>query len=79
MCAGIIVFLLLRAFFLSLHCRQRTELEDLRRQLEENNSLAGRALREELDKTREEQQRRHQVMSVTSVCLCQRSLYSLHT
>ncbi len=49
-----------------LSCRQRAELEDLRRQLEENNSLAGRALREELDKTREEQERRHQVMSVNS-------------
>ncbi|XP_042253610.1 centrosomal protein of 131 kDa isoform X2 [Thunnus maccoyii] len=44
-----------------LAARQRTELEDLRRQLEENSSLAGRALREELDKTREEQERRHQV------------------
>nr|XP_019966288.1 PREDICTED: centrosomal protein of 131 kDa isoform X1 [Paralichthys olivaceus] len=44
-----------------LAARQRVELEDLRRQLEENNSLAGRALREELDKTREEQERRHQV------------------
>lgn len=32
--------------------------------MEENNSLAGRALREELDKTREEQERRHQVMGV---------------
>lgn len=41
--------------------RQRAELEDLRRQLEENSSLAGRALKEELDKTREEQERRHQV------------------
>uniref|UniRef100_A0A3Q3EVK3 Centrosomal protein 131 n=1 Tax=Labrus bergylta TaxID=56723 RepID=A0A3Q3EVK3_9LABR len=44
-----------------LAARQRTELEDLRKQLEENSSLAGRALREELDKTREEQERRHQV------------------
>ncbi|XP_008302915.1 5-azacytidine-induced protein 1-like [Stegastes partitus] len=44
-----------------LAARQRGELEDLRRQLEENSSLAGRALREELDKTREEQERRHQV------------------
>ncbi|XP_031698508.1 centrosomal protein of 131 kDa isoform X2 [Anarrhichthys ocellatus] len=44
-----------------LAARQRSELEDLRRQLEENSSLAGRALREELDKTREEQERRHQV------------------
>lgn len=55
-CGGI----LLRA---PLSYRQRAELEDLRRQLEENSSLAGRALREELDKTREEQERRHQVMS----------------
>lgn len=46
-----------------LSCRQRAELEDLRRQLEENSSLAGRALREELDKTREEQEKRHQVTS----------------
>uniref|UniRef100_A0A8C9ZRG0 Centrosomal protein 131 n=1 Tax=Sander lucioperca TaxID=283035 RepID=A0A8C9ZRG0_SANLU len=44
-----------------LAARQRAELEDLRRQLEDNSSLAGRALREELDKTREEQERRHQV------------------
>lgn len=44
-----------------LSSRQRAELEDLRRQLEENSSLAGRALRVELDKTREEQERRHQV------------------
>lgn len=44
-----------------LAARQRAELEDLRRQLEENSCLAGRALREELDKTREEQERRHQV------------------
>ncbi|KAK5851294.1 hypothetical protein PBY51_002097 [Eleginops maclovinus] len=44
-----------------LAARHRSELEELRRQLEENNSLAGRALREELDKTREEQERRHQL------------------
>ncbi|XP_070846317.1 centrosomal protein of 131 kDa isoform X2 [Chaetodon trifascialis] len=44
-----------------LAARQRAELEDLRRQLEENSSLAGRALRDELDKSREEQERRHQV------------------
>lgn len=49
---------------LCLSGRQRAELEDLRRQLEENSSLAGRALREELDKTREEQERRHQVTSI---------------
>lgn len=46
--------------------RQRAELEDLRRQLEENSSLAGRALKEELDKTREEQERRHQVRTVNT-------------
>uniref|UniRef100_A0A3B3CPS8 Centrosomal protein 131 n=1 Tax=Oryzias melastigma TaxID=30732 RepID=A0A3B3CPS8_ORYME len=44
-----------------LAARQRTELEDLRRQLEENSSLAERALREELDKTKGEQERRHQM------------------
>ncbi|XP_034563406.1 centrosomal protein of 131 kDa isoform X2 [Notolabrus celidotus] len=44
-----------------LAARQRAELEDLRRQLEENSSLAGRALRDELDKSREEQERRHQL------------------
>uniref|UniRef100_H3D2U6 Centrosomal protein 131 n=1 Tax=Tetraodon nigroviridis TaxID=99883 RepID=H3D2U6_TETNG len=43
-----------------LASRQRLELEDLRRQLEDNSALAGRALREELDKAREEQERRHQ-------------------
>lgn len=36
-------------------------MEDLRQQMEDNSSLAGRALREELDKAREEQERRHQV------------------
>lgn len=50
--------------------RQRAELDDLRRQLEENSSLAGRALREELDKTREEQERRHQVRSSDSAETC---------
>ncbi|CAB1433966.1 unnamed protein product, partial [Pleuronectes platessa] len=44
-----------------LSARQRVELEDLKRQLEENSSLAARVLREELDKTRQEQERRHQV------------------
>ncbi|XP_043958775.1 centrosomal protein of 131 kDa isoform X2 [Gambusia affinis] len=44
-----------------LAARQRGELEELRRQLEENSSLAGRALREEMEKSREEQERRHQV------------------
>lgn len=41
--------------------RQRTEQEDLRQQLEDNSSLAERALREEMDKSHEEQKRRHQV------------------
>ncbi|CAL8304469.1 unnamed protein product [Lota lota] len=44
-----------------LAARQRAELEDLRRQLEDNSSLAGHALREELDQSRAEQERRHQV------------------
>ncbi|XP_051771569.1 centrosomal protein of 131 kDa isoform X2 [Ctenopharyngodon idella] len=44
-----------------LAARQHAELEDLRKQLEENSSLAGRALREELEKNRDEQERRHQV------------------
>ncbi|KAM9424452.1 centrosomal protein of 131 kDa [Pholidichthys leucotaenia] len=41
--------------------RQRGELVELRRQLEENSSIAGRALREELERGREEQERRHQM------------------
>lgn len=61
-CRDIIV--VLEGSSLCLSYRQRAELEDLRRQLEENSSLAGRALRDELDKTREEQERRHQVMSL---------------
>ncbi|XP_057682810.1 centrosomal protein of 131 kDa isoform X2 [Corythoichthys intestinalis] len=40
--------------------RQRSEMEELRRRMEENSCLAGRVFREELDKTREEQERRHQ-------------------
>ncbi|MFT7802485.1 centrosomal protein of 131 kDa isoform X2, partial [Arapaima gigas] len=43
-----------------LAARQRAELDDLRRRLEDNCSVAGRALREELEKNREEQERRHQ-------------------
>lgn len=46
---------------LRLHYRQRFELEELRRQMEDNSALAGRALKEELEKAREEQERRHQV------------------
>lgn len=45
----------------SLRNRQRFELEELRRQLEDNSALAGRTLKEELEKAREEQERRHQV------------------
>lgn len=40
--------------------RQRAELEDLRRQLEENSSLVTKALKEEYEKGKEEQDRRHQ-------------------
>ncbi|XP_069511265.1 centrosomal protein of 131 kDa isoform X2 [Ambystoma mexicanum] len=39
--------------------RQRAELDDLRRQLEENCSLSTKALREEFEKSKEEQERRH--------------------
>ncbi|XP_013926893.1 PREDICTED: centrosomal protein of 131 kDa [Thamnophis sirtalis] len=41
--------------------RQRAELEDLRRQLEENNSIVTKALKQEYEKGKEEQERRHQV------------------
>ncbi|KFW79234.1 5-azacytidine-induced protein 1, partial [Manacus vitellinus] len=41
-------------------CRQRAEVEELRRQLEANSSALSRALREESAKDREEQERRHQ-------------------
>ncbi|XP_042308224.1 centrosomal protein of 131 kDa isoform X5 [Sceloporus undulatus] len=40
--------------------RQRAELEDLRRQLEENSSVVTKALKEEYEKGKEEQERRHQ-------------------
>ncbi|XP_061160346.1 centrosomal protein of 131 kDa isoform X2 [Syngnathus typhle] len=40
--------------------RQRSEMEELRQRMEENSSVAGRVFREELDKSREEQERRHQ-------------------
>ncbi|XP_054625101.1 centrosomal protein of 131 kDa isoform X2 [Dunckerocampus dactyliophorus] len=43
-----------------LAARQHWEMDELRRQMEENASAAGRLLKEELDKTREEQERRHQ-------------------
>ncbi|XP_060796222.1 centrosomal protein of 131 kDa isoform X1 [Neoarius graeffei] len=41
--------------------RQHAELEVLKTQLENSSSLANRTLREELEKSREEQERRHQV------------------
>lgn len=59
-------------------CRQRSELDELRRQLEENSSVAGRTLREELDKTREEQERRHQVRIVMAN-LTDVAMMSIHT
>ncbi|XP_074870340.1 centrosomal protein of 131 kDa [Carettochelys insculpta] len=40
--------------------RQRAELEELRRQLEENSSVVTKALKEEYEKGKEEQERRHQ-------------------
>uniref|UniRef100_A0A8C3T4Y9 Centrosomal protein 131 n=1 Tax=Chelydra serpentina TaxID=8475 RepID=A0A8C3T4Y9_CHESE len=40
--------------------RQRAELEELRRQLEENGSIVSKALKEEYEKGKEEQERRHQ-------------------
>ncbi|XP_034645794.1 centrosomal protein of 131 kDa isoform X1 [Trachemys scripta elegans] len=40
--------------------RQRVELEELRRQLEENGSIVTKALKEEYEKGKEEQERRHQ-------------------
>ncbi|KAK3529115.1 hypothetical protein QTP70_016547 [Hemibagrus guttatus] len=41
--------------------RQHAELEELKTQLENNSCLANRTLREEMEKSREEQERRHQV------------------
>ncbi|XP_067403355.1 centrosomal protein of 131 kDa isoform X4 [Emydura macquarii macquarii] len=41
--------------------RQRAELEELRRQLEENSSVVTKALKEEYEKGQEEQERRHQM------------------
>lgn len=41
--------------------RQRAELDELRKQLEDNCALATRVLREEYEKSKEEQDRRHQV------------------
>ncbi|XP_074116489.1 centrosomal protein of 131 kDa isoform X4 [Sminthopsis crassicaudata] len=41
--------------------RQRAELEQLKQQLEENSCVVTKALREEYEKGREEQERRHQL------------------
>ncbi|KAM3923912.1 centrosomal protein of 131 kDa isoform 2-T2 [Leptodactylus fuscus] len=41
--------------------RQRAELDELRKQLEENCALATRVLKEEYEKSKEEQERRHQI------------------
>ncbi|KAK6478216.1 centrosomal protein of 131 kDa-like isoform X1 [Huso huso] len=43
-----------------LAARQRAELDELRKHLEDNSLVTGRALREEFERTREEQERRHQ-------------------
>ncbi|XP_075436171.1 centrosomal protein of 131 kDa isoform X3 [Ascaphus truei] len=40
--------------------RQRSEVDDLRRQLEESSFLATKAMKEEYEKSRAEQERRHQ-------------------
>ncbi|XP_043570917.1 centrosomal protein of 131 kDa isoform X4 [Chiloscyllium plagiosum] len=40
--------------------RQRAELDELRRQLEDNSSLVTKAIKEEFEKAKEEQERRHQ-------------------
>ncbi|KAG8446499.1 hypothetical protein GDO86_014089 [Hymenochirus boettgeri] len=40
--------------------RQRAELDELRKQLEDNCALATRVLKEEYEKSKEEQERRHQ-------------------
>lgn len=48
-------------FVCVLYYRQQAELEELKTQLENNSSLANRTLREEVEKSREEQERRHQV------------------
>ncbi|XP_056405692.1 centrosomal protein of 131 kDa isoform X2 [Hyla sarda] len=41
--------------------RQRAELDELRKQLEDNCALATRVLKEEYEKSKEEQERRHQI------------------
>ncbi|XP_029417166.1 centrosomal protein of 131 kDa isoform X2 [Nannospalax galili] len=44
-----------------LVCRQRAELEELRQQLEESSAALTQALRAEFERSREEQERRHQM------------------
>lgn len=56
-----------------LACRQRAELEELRQQLEESSAALTRSLRAEFERSREEQERRHQV-SAPSPSECQLSL-----
>ncbi|XP_075701438.1 centrosomal protein of 131 kDa isoform X2 [Rhinoderma darwinii] len=41
--------------------RQRAELDELRKQLEDNCALTSRVLKEEYEKSQEEQERRHQI------------------
>ncbi|XP_066443764.1 centrosomal protein of 131 kDa isoform X3 [Eleutherodactylus coqui] len=41
--------------------RQRAELDELRKQLEDNCALSTRVLKEEYEKSKEEQERRHQI------------------
>ncbi|XP_041073377.1 centrosomal protein of 131 kDa isoform X3 [Carcharodon carcharias] len=43
-----------------LAARQRAELDELRRQLEDSSSLVTKALKDEFEKAKEEQERRHQ-------------------
>lgn len=42
-------------------CRQRAELEELRQQLEESSAALTRTLRADFERSREEQEQRHQV------------------
>lgn len=48
---------------MSFSLRQRAELDELRKQLEDNCALATRVLKEEYEKGKEEQERRHQVLT----------------
>ena len=46
--------------------RQRGELEKLQRQLEDNHRHALESMKEELDKARQEQERRHKVCFIVN-------------